>query len=88
MDHRNYIKFCVKNEIKCTRTFEILTVAFGKSTMTRTQIQLWYNRFKEGRDDVNDDARPSRPSTSTTDENTEALKKMILNNRRVAIRGC
>ena len=64
----------------------MLTVAFGESTMSRTQVQLWYNRFKEGREDVNDDARPGRPSTSTTDENIEAVKKMILDNRRITIR--
>ena len=29
MDQRNCIKFCVENEIKCARTFEMLTVAFG-----------------------------------------------------------
>lgn len=64
----------------------MLTVAFGESTMSRTQVQLWYNRFKEGREDVNDDARPGRPSTSTTDENIDAVKKMILDNRRITIR--
>ena len=42
-----------------------------------TQVQLWYNRFKEGREDVNDDARHGRPSTSTTDENIEAMKKLF-----------
>ena len=47
----------VKNEIKCAKTFKMLTVAFGESTMSRTQVQLWYNRFKECREDVNDDAR-------------------------------
>ena len=41
-------------------TFEMLTAAFGESTMRRTQVQLWYNRFKEGREDVNDDACPGR----------------------------
>ena len=30
----------------------MVTVAFGESTMSRTQVQLWYNRFKEGREDV------------------------------------
>ena len=54
-------------------------MAFGESTMSRTQVQLRYNRFKEGREDVNEDARC--PSTSTNDENTEAVKKMILDNR-------
>ena len=86
IDQRNCIKFCVKNEIKCARTFEMLTVAFGVSTMSRTQVQLRYNRFKEGRENVNDDARPGCPSTSTTNENIEAVKKMILDNRRTPIR--
>ena len=31
-------------------------VWLGESTMSRTQVQLWYNQFKEGRKDVNDDA--------------------------------
>ena len=52
----------------------MLTVAYSESTMSRTQVQLWYNQFKEGREDVNDDARPSM---STTDENIEKVKRMI-----------
>ena len=36
----------------------MLTVTFGESAMSRTQVQLWYIRFKEGREDVNDDACP------------------------------
>ena len=59
---------------------------FGESTMSRTQVQMWYKRFKEGREDVNDDARPGRPSTSTTDENIGAVKKMILHNNRITLR--
>ena len=38
------------------KTFEMLTVAFAESTMSRTQVQLWYNRFKKDREDGNDDA--------------------------------
>ena len=68
------------------KIFEALTVAFGESTMSRTQVELWYNRFKEGREDVSDNACPGRPSTSTTDEIIDAVKKMILNNRRITIR--
>ena len=49
-----------------------------ESTMSRTQVQLWYNRFKEGREGINDDARPGHSNTSTTDENIEAAKKMII----------
>ena len=49
----------------------MLAMAFGESIMSRKQVQLWYNRFKEGREDVNDNACPSRSSTATTDENIE-----------------
>ena len=49
----------------------MLTGAFSEFTSSRTQDQLWYNRFKEGREDVNDDAGSSRPIMSTTDENIE-----------------
>ena len=64
----------------------MFTVAFGESTMSRTQVQLWYNRFKEGREVVNDDARPGCSSTSIADENMDAVKKMILYNRRITIK--
>ena len=60
----------------------MLTVAFGESTMSKTQVQLWYNQFK----DISDDVRPGRPSSSTADENIEAMKKMILDNRQITIR--
>ena len=54
--------------------------------MSETQVQLCYNRFKEGREDVKNDARSDRPSPSTTDENIEAVKKRILDNRLITIR--
>ena len=40
-------------------TFEMLTVTYCESTISRTQVQLSYNQFKEGREDVNDDTRRS-----------------------------
>ena len=60
----------------------MLTVPFGESTMSRTQVQLQYKRLKEGQEEANYDACPGPLSTSTTDENIEAMKKMILNNRQ------
>ena len=54
--------------------------------MSRTQVKLWQNWFKEDREDVNDDNRPGRQSTTSTDENIEAVKKMILYNRLITIR--
>ena len=41
--------------MKFARTFEMFIMAFGESTMSRIQDQLWYNGFKEGREYVKDD---------------------------------
>ena len=48
--------------------------------LARTQVQLWYNRFQERHEDVNDDA------VLVANENIKAVKKMILNNRRITNR--
>ena len=45
----------------------MLTVTFGDSTISGTLAQLWYYQFKEGREDVNNDARPGCSNTSITD---------------------
>ncbi len=86
MDQRSCIKFCVKNGIKCSKTLEMLTVACGESTLSKKNVYKWYKLFTEGREDVNDDARCGRPSTSTTDENVAKVKKIVMENRRITIR--
>ena len=65
---------------------DIWNIHLDESVISRTQVHLWYNRFKQDREDVNDYARPGRPSTSTTDENIEAVQQMILHNRQINIR--
>ncbi|UYV84074.1 hypothetical protein LAZ67_X001101 [Cordylochernes scorpioides] len=82
MDQRTCIKYCVKNEIKCADAFRMLTVA----TLDRSNVYRWYKMFSEGREDVNDEKRAGPPRTSTTDEKINEVEKMILANRRIAVR--
>ena len=42
--------------------------------------------FSEGREDMNDEDRAGRPSTSTTDENIDEVKTIVLVNRRIIVR--
>ncbi|UYV76121.1 hypothetical protein LAZ67_13002655 [Cordylochernes scorpioides] len=86
MDQRTCIKLCVKNEIKCADAFRMLTVAYGEATLDRSNVYRWYKMFSEGREDVNDEERAGRPSTSTTDEKINEVEKMILANRRITVR--
>ena len=56
----------------------MLTAAFGESTMSRTQVQLWYKWFKEGREDANE--------MLVLVARSEAVEQMILANCRIFIR--
>ena len=64
----------------------MLTKAYGESAMSKTRVSEWYKCFQDGREDVEDDERPRRPSTSTTDENVEKVKEIVMNDRRITIR--
>ncbi|KYQ56039.1 hypothetical protein ALC60_05022, partial [Trachymyrmex zeteki] len=86
MEQRVCINFCVKNGIKCSKTLEMLTVAYGESTLSKKNVYKWYKLFQEGRENVNDEPRSGRPSTSKTDENVQEVKEIVLKNRRITIR--
>ena len=72
--------------MKCSKTLEMLKVAYGECTVSKKSVYKWYQLFTEGREEVNDDARPVRLSVSTTNKNTEAVKKIVMENRRITIR--
>ena len=42
--------------------------------------------FSEGKEDVNDEERAERPSTSTRDKNIDEVRKIVLINRRITVR--
>ena len=64
----------------------MLKVVYGECTVSQKSVYKWYKLFTEGREEVNNDTRPGRTITSTTNESTEALKKIVMENRRITIR--
>jgi len=59
---------------------------FGNDTLKKTAVYEWHERFKNGRESVEDDERSGRPSTSKTDENINKVREMLINNRKLTIR--
>lgn len=55
----------------------MLTVAFGKSTMSKTSVYELFKGFKDACEDVEDDDRLICPSTSTTERDVQQVKKMV-----------
>ncbi|XP_011859020.1 PREDICTED: putative uncharacterized protein FLJ37770 [Vollenhovia emeryi] len=68
----------------------MLTVAYGEATLNQSNVYRWYKMFSEGREDVNDEERAGRPSTSITDENIDEVKKIgeVAEDLNISIGSC
>ena len=85
-EQRVCVKFCFKLGKTATETWKMLQQAFGDECMSRTQCFEWYSHFKTGRTSIDEDPRIGRPSTSTDDVHIDAVRDLILQNRRLTIR--
>jgi len=58
--------------------------------MVMTQCQElsveWHRRFKEGREEVENDHRSGRPSTSRTEENVQHVREKVRSDHRLTVR--
>ena len=79
-------KFCFKTGKTALETYELLKTAFGDKCLCRSNVFIWFNRFKNGRESVEDDSSPRRPSTSKTDENIVKVRDVVRSDRRLTIR--
>ncbi|XP_066105976.1 protein GVQW3 [Saccopteryx bilineata] len=86
LEQRISIKFCVKLNRSASETHRLLKEAYGNEVMSRARVFDWYKRFKEGREDVRDDARSGRPVTHRTDENIQKVKDLVCSNRQLTVR--
>lgn len=49
------------------------------------QVFNWIKGFKEGREDLKDDPRERRPSTSINEETVDQIKTLVEKDRRLSI---
>ncbi|CAH1965639.1 unnamed protein product [Acanthoscelides obtectus] len=64
---------------------ELLTV-FGNEAPHLSTISRWYGEFKRGRVSLSDDPRVGAPKTAVTQENLDAVRKLIIEDRHVTYR--
>ena len=67
-EQRCTIKFCVKLSESATVTYEKLQRAYGEHSLSRAQVFRWHKSFLEGPEQVEDEPRAGRPSSSKTDD--------------------
>lgn len=61
----------------------MLTVEYDEAILDQSNVYWRYKMFSESRENMNEEERAGRPSTLTTDENTDEAKKIVLDNRRI-----
>ncbi|CAH1988644.1 unnamed protein product [Acanthoscelides obtectus] len=61
---------------------ELLSV-FGNDAPQESTISRWYGEFKRGRVSLSDDSRVGAPKTAVTQENVDAVPKLIIEDRHV-----
>ena len=85
-ERRANLKFLAKLGKTPSKSFAMLLQVYRKERISRTRAFEWHKRFKEGREEVEDDPRSGRPSTSRTADNIERVKQMVRADRRLVVR--
>jgi transposase len=58
---------------------------YGDNCLSCSKIYEWIDHFKKGRTSICDEERSGRPSTSRTENNIQAVERMIRENRRITV---
>ena len=65
---------------------KLLKDVYGDNLMSRSRMFEWHKRFSEGREEVEDDEHPGRPSTSKTDQNIQKISDIVHKDQRLSVR--
>lgn len=89
-EQRVCVKFCVKLGKTGTETLDMVQQAFGECSWLALRYlnSIQCKWFKEGRTSIDDNPRPGRPLTFTTDETKNKIleQKLLNKNRRLTLR--
>jgi len=75
MEQRLAIKFCFKAGKSATEILQMVIVAYGDQELSRSNVLRWYGRFRDGREDTEDDPRSGRPTKCRNDNNVEKISQ-------------
>ena len=85
-EQRTNLKFLVRLGKTPSEALRLLQQVYGDETMSRSQVFEWHKRFKEGRNDVEDNPSSWRPSMSRTEANVERVRQVVRSDCRLTVR--
>jgi len=85
-EQRANIKFCFKLGKTFTETHNLMKQVYGDNCVARTSVYEWYTRFKNGREDINDDAHTGRPKSTINENSIEVVRNFIKHEPKSSVR--
>jgi len=85
IEQRLAIKFCFKAGKSATETLQMVNAAYGDQALSRSNLFRWYGRFRDGREDIEDDPRSGRP-TECRNNNNVKISQLLLQNSHLSLR--
>ena len=64
----------------------MLMKVYGQEAVSKKCVYEWFKRFADGKEDVKDEPRSGRSTTSTTPDNVERVRRMLAADRRLSLR--
>ncbi|CAK9805087.1 Protein GVQW3 [Anthophora quadrimaculata] len=64
----------------------MLQKAYGDDCPSTSTVYEWYERFRDGRESLEDDPRIERPRTTTNDKNVQSIRDFLVKDRRLTCR--
>ena len=61
----------------------MVNAAYGDQTLSCSNVFRWYGRFRDGREDIEDDPRSGRATEGRNDNNVEMISQLWLQNRHL-----
>jgi transposase len=86
MEQRVNIKFCVKLDKTPTETYEMLQTVYGDEATSHSSVFEWFKRLKDGREDLQDDPKGGRPSTSRNANTITNVREMVTQDGQLTLR--
>ena len=79
------INFCVKGGKIIVESIDLINKAYDSAATSRDVVYRRYAPFRDGREDVNYDARSGCPSTARTGESVESVRRLLTDDRRTTL---
>ena len=86
VEQRINLKFLAKLGKTPSECFALLQQVYKEETISRARAFEWHKRFREGREECEDDQRSGRPVTSRTDSNIDRVKQLVRADRRLSVK--